>query len=715
VNANPTPQLFTEVFPIRTDAIPPLYAFRIRLTDEGLPLNASGRAFGGKLAYRLRASLPGVWVWGGARLLTDVPPDAEALTAAVAAARHDQPKVYHWLAGIDWDDSFTLTPEHLARYVVRGLLPLLDDKIAAALASTTFPIKHAHVERDFRALPHVVEDQAALSLSVVSRVIYDKTLADYIATAGKATALLSLTASDHTSSLQGVISKIVGQVREHRSRLIALSQRESMRALIAAAPDDSWVLRIDTGHGEYDYVAEALRLIIRLEDVHRYDVHPAQIEKALHLKPVMRANIVKIAADVVKEAGWIGSAFSVQNAPSLFRSETRELELVYAGGRSKPYQPETTAANVQSIGAFWQPERFQTEPIRVVVINTLAEGAPDFLEALRRAMERDFHIGLEVVRERNMRVITQANLDSAARLVQKETFDLALVFLADEADSLEEDSVEARYAKEQTIGRGMPCLTIHESTLNKPENTPDLILGMVARAGCVPFTLRDPDGKPPRYGDLVIGMDCFTHLHKDQRWLTGIARLYQPDGRLLRGIIAQAPYPEDSAIPDSLLARLLPPPFVQGKRVIMHYNGLMDRDFLRAVGGWEAEVDATFYPVEIMRQGVPRLYALQAGRIESAPRGTIFRLSATEAFLLASSSPFDATPQPLHLRADPALTIETAVRSVLDFSLLHYGALKPPKLPVTTHNADFIADGIQRGLLLRDGAHEFETALPFWL
>ena len=67
--------------------------------------------------------------------------------------------------------------------------------------------------------------------------------------------------------------------------------------------------------------------------------------------------------------------------------------------------------------------------------------------------------------------------------------------------------------------------------------------------------------------------------------------------------------------------------------------------------------------------------------------------------------------QPLHIRCEPPLTIEEAAHSVLLFTLFHYGALKPPKLPVTVHNADPVEAGILRGIM----PSEIESSIPFWL
>ena len=180
-------------------------------------------------------------------------------------------------------------------------------------------------------------------------------------------------------------------------------------------------MRVLAGSREYDYVADALDLVIRPEDIEQFAINQQQIEKALHLKPALHAQMVKLVSDILKEAKLIGNAYSTQNTPELFHGGAPQANLIFANSRVRPYNPAKLAADFKESGAYRLPERLNSEPLRVVVINTLADEVGDFLEALKRSLERDFKLTLEVVRERNMRVISQANLESAVRLLQKET------------------------------------------------------------------------------------------------------------------------------------------------------------------------------------------------------------------------------------------------------------------------------------------------------
>jgi argonaute-like protein implicated in RNA metabolism and viral defense len=164
-----------------------------------------------------------------------------------------------------------------------------------------------------------------------------------------------------------------------------------------------------------------------------------------------------------------------------------------------------------------------------------------------------------------------------------------------------------------------------------------------------------------------------------------------------------------------MLAALLPDAWLAGKRSILHIHGRLRRDESRALGAREADLDATFLTVEVEGKLVPRLYALDNGRIIAPPWGTAFLANDHEALLLTSSAPGDATPQPLHVRIDPdalpAFTLEQAIESLVAFTVLHYGVLQLPRLPVTLHHADLIAASAERGILPVPA----EGAMPFWL
>ncbi|MCZ2096627.1 MAG: hypothetical protein LC121_10240, partial [Anaerolineae bacterium] len=659
--------LFTEVFPIRAEALPPLTAYHLLLRGD-----ESSRRVGARLAEWLGSVFGGYWLWSSGRLITDNPPNPVKLLMAVDAARAEQ-KSFQNVESLEEDFQWHPSADEIADYVVKGPVAQLEETILEALSRTVYSIRSTRVQREYRLRTWVINDTPALSVSVVSRLLYEPDLQAYIDTIKEPSKVVGLWVTDKTSRAQGEVIKIVGLLDEHRERLLDLVQRGAMREIIEAAPGNHWVVRVLDGSRELDYVADALDLVVRPEDITTFAINEQQLEKALHLKPMLHAQMVKLVSDILKEAGLIGNSFSTQTAPEQFQSGAPQPNLTFANSRVRPHNPLKLPVDFKDSGAYHLPERFQSEPLRVVVINTLADDVGDFLEALKRSLDRDHKLKLEVVRERNMRVISQVNLESAVRLLQKEKSDLVVVFLPDESETDEDEAVNERVTRTQTVGRGLPCLLVHESTINDPSAMTSVIMGLIARVAAVPYLLADP----LPYADRVVGLSLINHGKREGEYVTGISRIFSSDGRLLRAVVSGAPV--EGGIPDELMARLFPRDLLHKQRVVIHSDGRLRRDAQRALGSIEDELDATFLPVEILRAGVPRVYALNAGKIDPPRWGSIFRLSDTEAFVQTT----DATIQPLHIRAETPFTIDHAVHSVLLFTLFHYGAFRQPKLPIT--------------------------------
>lgn len=116
--------------------------------------------------------------------------------------------------------------------------------------------------------------------------------------------------------------------------------------------------------------------------------------------------------------------------------------------------------------------------------------------------------------------------------------------------------------------------------------------------------------------------------------------------------------------------------------------------------------------VEIIKSGAPRFYQKNDELPKQPPKGSVFKLSDTEAFLVSSLPPYQkSTPHPLYIRTEPPFLIEDAIDSVLSFTFLHFGSLRPPRLPVTIHYSDKIAKFILKGIKPNNP----EGEIMFWL
>jgi hypothetical protein len=711
----PETQLFVELFPIRAENLPPLTAYRM-VMQPGSARLISERQTGRRLARLLRRSLPGAWLWAGQRLLTDTAPNPVRLAMLIDALRAEQAAIFGDLISLEEDVSWQASPAEQAQYALDAALPIIEPEIHRALAETAYDIRNAVLERVYDTRAWIVDGLPALSVSVISRLLYDVPVEHFLASLDKPSDLHGYVAALRTATVSGEIVRIAGKVGDLRARLLRQNDDPAMETYITSAADDHAVIRLSIGGEERDIVSDALWLVIRSEDLSRFDINRAQAEKALHLTPPLRSQMIRVVSDVMKGSGLIRNSFTSGAFPHLFGNWQPGEKIMLGSGKSRVYDPEATPFDFEKAGAFRLREN-AGDQLRLSLINALGDGESadfvgDFMEAMRRLMERAFAQKLILVKERRMRVTTQANLESGVRALQKEEVDCVLIFLPDSAGAetsgfSDDSTLSDQYARAQIIGRGQPCLIVTESLMHKPEAMLTVIMGVMARAGHTPFILESP----LPFCDRVIGLSFSRQGRKDGDHIHALSRIYRSDGLLLRARSAQEI--RASAEPPSreLIARMLPKNLIARKRVIIHHEGRMQKALLRALGEWEDEADSTFSIVEIMQRGIPRLYAFSPGRIIPPSWGTTFRLNDREAFVVTSLGGIDGTPQPLHIMAEPPLTIEQAVQSVMTFTLFHHGAITRPRLPVTLHHEDLICSGAERGLL----PDSLDTDLPFWL
>jgi argonaute-like protein implicated in RNA metabolism and viral defense len=89
------------------------------------------------------------------------------------------------------------------------------------------------------------------------------------------------------------------------------------------------------------------------------------------------------------------------------------------------------------------------------------------------------------------------------------------------------------------------------------------------------------------------------------------------------------------------------------------------------------------------------------------------KLSSHEAILVTTQvSDRIGVPRPIRLTVRPeghSAAIEQIMDATLKLTLLHHGALKPPRLPMLLHGADRLAD------LRLNGVYVLECDRQFWL
>lgn len=695
-----TPDLFVEIFPIKLDAIPPLVAYSVLYEGETLPSP-------GKLAYRLNKTFPGhwVWVWEEHRIVTDAPPSPAQLEITLDMLRQQIPHLYGHLTAVEEDPRWQPTPAAIATYVALSRARDLDEPIRAELGKHRVRLDQGRVAHDFHQAWWLVDGAPAFSLSLRACLMAEMDLSQYLTLCDHPEAVVGLTVADKSAlAMTGPITGISGYLRDKREHLLKLTRREAMQKRLHEAADDEIVVTVRRKDYDYEYPANALDILINPNDeqeLQRFGIRPALARRALHLKPEVRSQMVRVASNVMKVANIVENAYNSRSHAHLFQVIDFTPSLLYAQNRVMAYAPQRLAADFARGGVYHRRARFDERPIHIAVINTLDESVSDFVEALRRELERKYGFEIDMLRERKVRVIADKNLESAVRVVEKEAADILLTFLADDAIST------ADTLKSLTLGRGLASQTVTARTMHDPEAMPLVIMGILAKTGNIPFVLAEP----LEYADAVVGLDIVRHAYKDYDRLVGIARIYAPDGYFQHHVLHEVEVDPGEAIPFIVMQTLFPEDRFKNKRVVLHKQGLFTEVELNTLARWGQVINAAFYPVEIVTELLPRLYSLQKGQVAAPPWGTVCRLNDAEVLLMTSLDAPDGTPEPILVRSlAHALAVEQAAYSVFAWTLLHYGTLSAPRLPVTVQYAQEIAQWLKRGQLPAAPGD-----IPFWL
>lgn len=712
-------KLYVDVFPVIPQALPPLFAYTLKAVDDDLA------AVGGKLAYRLKSKFGGNWIWCGGQIVSDKQVQNDAANDFLKELWGKEEETLKDVQSITANLSWKPSAWEQGDFAARGLLANFQNEIRRILEPKKQDFGPIRVDRDYALRGWAVNDTPAVSISVSSNISHTQLLSDYAAGLADLQDLVGMMVVVTAKDFKGEITEVTGNLGEMRDWLLSKSTDETTRNLIKRAPDNELTVKIETRTSKYIYIASMLRPIVRMSDLKRFGVNPRQVSKVLRLDPSLRYNLVREIAAIGKKHGIISDSYDSTALPKAFLS-AKDVgfvpELRFGKGQIH-HEGQRLYRSLEQHGVFNRSTAFpdSSHPIKIGVINASPQSSRNallnFLGNLKAALKKlDFSIESVQVdgqREQKIERLSRASLENAVNRLEAAKSDILLVLFPGDAgqEQQDEDDEDSMYhvLKSLTIGRGIPSQVVYEDTFTEDYAMDNIVFGLLAKTGNIPFIL----AKPLTYADIVVGIDIARRAKQKLSGsvnATAIARIYFSDGQFLRYVIHDAPI-EGETIPPKVLRRLFPLKEFQGKRVIIHRDGLFRGEEKPALKDWAAQIKAEFHLVEVIKSGAPRLYQ-QTTQIDKPPKGTVFKLSETEAFLVSSPPPFKgSTPRPLQIRTEATFPIEKAVHSVLSLTLLHYGSVREPRLPVTIHYSDKIAELSLLGIKPKN----LEGDIPFWL
>lgn len=709
-----------DIFPVNLKAIPELFAYTIKTVNDDVS------AIGGKLAYRLRNKFKGNWIWCNGQIITDKITNNEAIKELLKQLWTDEvmKDVQDINPNIAWKPSVLEQSE----FVARGLLANFHDEIRKILEPQKQSFGNIHIDRDYNIRGWVVNNIPAVSITISSNIFHTQLLNEFAATLENPQKLLGMLVVVTSKNFKGTIVEITGTVGEMREWLLTKTNDEMTRNKIIDAPDDELTVKIETRTSKYVYIASMLRPVVRMGDLEKFKVDPSRVAKALRFDPSVRYKIVRDIAAIGISYGILQDSFhsGILSQAFLMPDDIGfRPELRVGNNHIHCTQGHRIYESLKVNGLFRRSNDFldKEHPIKIGIINALSQNSQQimlkFMHELKDAMEKlNFSIqSVEVNGQRQQRIdkLTRADFEKAINTFESGKPNILLALFPGTAhqDEWEEDEEVSMYHvfKSITMRFGFPSQVVFEDTLCNQYAMDNIVLGILAKTGNVPFVL----AKPLPYADIIVGIDIARRAKQKLSGsvnATAITRIYVNDGQFLRYIIHDAPI-EGETIPASILRSFFPCKEFQGKRVVIHRDGLFRGGEKVALKEWAKQIGAEFYLVEIIKTGSPRLYQSTVSSVIDRPqKGLAFKLSNTEAFLVSSLPPFKgSTPRPLHIRSESSLTIEQAIHSVMSLTLLHYGSVREPRLPVTIHYSDRIAELSLLGIKPID----LEGNIPYWL
>ncbi|MEY3220346.1 MAG: hypothetical protein RIT27_1703 [Pseudomonadota bacterium] len=713
--------LFSEIYPVIKENLPRLFAYRITISS-GIE-----KEIGRKLCYRLGEEWGGYWTFEEGLIIGDLEKSKEECKATLDILW--KKPVFNNLVEISQFTNFDITPSIMASFFSVIITKKHQYQLNKMLGEV-FVSGDVQVKKECNIKRVVFQDYPCIFISIKSDLSYKYEICDFIKKNGHESLIgksVKCKYNDHT----GTIRKIIGELKDHRQRLLANCSEEGKKYLLEGN-DSSLVVSL----GQYDYVIDALKLTVTLSDLktHKnyYNADSNKISKNMRLTPENRFNLIKKIATFLnaKERRYIREEPIKQLInQNIFFNQNDILEeqyIKFGNDKSHAFNSKIIS-HLKKFGLY--KVNSIDKSIRIGLIS-IAEKSPKlFLEKLNEIF-KSLSFKLKTVpvlingESRNTQRIFDAKPASIEKAIKPflditEQVDIILTILPDsETEDTENtentDNNDSPYKtlKRICLKNGIQSQIVSEKTVSDYNFKIDnIVLGILAKTGNIPYILSEPLD----FTDFVVGIDIGRKTPRNTKGSINIAaasRVYLNNGELFQYNICED-IVEGETLPKNILQSFFPLKEFGGKRVIIHRDGLFRGNEVKDLNEWAEDINATFYLVEITKDGNPRIYSTDGQIVIFPQKGDGFYLNDKQAILVSSLPPSKmGTPQTLRITCkSDNITIQQALQSVLAMTLLHYGSLHPPKLPITIYYSDIIANLAINGIKPKN----MTGNIPYWL
>jgi hypothetical protein len=712
-----------DIFFVKTDSIPNLYAYEVELTtmSEEKKREEMNKILNA-LPYYLRRRR-GHWARDGNFIISDVEMNDEELKNILQELRENEK--FQFLKEIRRVQDWKPETSSYAAFVAKGLSENegVEKEIKQKLEELEGndfrkPYKKEKIEvrRNCKIIHLVIDGKPAIGILIDSEIVSRITLKDFLGEEGISVEKFiqeepykEWKVKDKETNLVGRVISVIGTMKEKRDELVKKATTPSRKERYERIPDDEEVVVVETEDKKrYYYPISELLISINSGNIKYVDEKTKDnVFKDLKINPTERMKMVDTVAQPLKDRGWIeGERISDKEYPHIFVKPDKDkmyFPPVRIGGGKIVERERRIYDQLRSNGIY---EMVKKNPKIAFSVFGETKGYDDFNKFIKTLEKEIKALGF------NMDPV-YVNFQKPAdikkeieRIKENEQKpDILVAFIEDDEYDLDDNSESNIYNKIKMYSLQNQILQTQVITFKTLRERGryilgNVVLGILAKTGNKPFIFAEPI-----LGiDAIVGLDVTRRKKKKGQGTINYAagvRIYQSNGELLKYKLTTS-HLEGETIPGNILDNILGD--LKGKKVVIHRDGRFPQDEIKVLKELGKKRGAEFYLVEVIKSGAPRIY--------SEKKGIWVKINENEAYLLTTSQT-QGTPVPIIVRLPEIyedFSIEDAVISITSMTLLHWGSIKPPRLPVTTHYADKIGQFLLEGII-----SNLEGNIPFWL
>lgn len=692
----------TDWYEVNTPSLGKLYAYHFQVVD-----NNKANILGGRAAYALQNFFGGYWVLSYRQIISNKNIPDQDFLKFLQEKWKTEPNKFGKLLKIWIDSSAKINTIQIAEYTAQLLRRKFRNEIKRIMAKNDDQIDIIQVKKEITIRGWNIHEIPCVSIDISSNIFTKQRLSEEIKTmANPEGELKGRKVIDILGEHTGKIEKVLGKLKEHRTRLLNLTSRKEIKACIENGPDDELVVlfesKSDAGGG-YEYSVGSLHTLIDFEQAELYNINRDDLMEKLTLSPEERKDIKK---PILKLFGnYLTHSINSVDYPQFFKNGIDigfEAKVKFGDGYIAD-EKDFVLSMLNQHGFSKLLDQYKTNPIRILALKMVPQNT--YKKIVDKILE-DFefvNVKAEIIDILEIPDMEYKTAPKIMNRLRKRDFDTILGIFPNRFNNKTQNDIYI-YFKRLLVNNGfIQSQFIFEETIEEKLRyaSANVTLGMLSKLGNIPFLLK----KPQEFADYFVGIDV---SRQNKEKLAGTmnypasVRFYNQNGTLDHYLFEEDSI-EGEEIPLELLEKMFADQNLRGKSVMIHRDGYFRGDEIKNINKIGKDFNISFLCVEVVKRNCPRVYKVSEGKYDNAPKDTIFYFNNSEAViinnkLMKKKGITDKTINPLRIKIRPGTNLNDAIISAMSLRMMHFGSTKKGRLPLTIHFSDIISNYIRKGI-----------------